>query len=399
MELVAWRSIAEALGFRLSAVSEGSMYGWSFASFRRELREPAMTEQKLVPWAHGLVDGALVIVRPAFFYDFTTEGAVQRVIDPPAGSGLERYPPPPPLHTMVMAEIDPPLFSGLKMVTKPSARFGHPEAAQLFSLSDARLGRRYWTIAHDRARVDAVFAPATDLDPLVGAMLDVPPGTGIALHDGVVEVFATAAPSVLAVKVLAQRAAVIARAVSARAAALPPRASDDPLRDEWSRAASARGLAFDPRRFQISGAIRGIELEALVETGHGGLATSVRVKLRRALGCGLSLRRAFETEQPGVLNFVWKIPGNVTIGDRAFDRAFVVDALSRDAAREALSRPGVSSALVALHDVALQVLVHDEEVFAADDGCRGAAELLALLDRAVAAADALSPSLGAGAYR
>ena len=79
-ELAHWSQLAGDLGLQIAMVSERSMVGWSFASVRRELAEPAMPEPKTTPWLHGERGGISVIAMP------------------------------PAPYTLAMAEIDPPLF-------------------------------------------------------------------------------------------------------------------------------------------------------------------------------------------------------------------------------------------------------------------------------------------------
>ena len=54
------------------------MLGWSFASFRREIAEPANVDPKTTPWLHGTWKGVATIVRPV------------RKVTPPPMQELER---------------------------------------------------------------------------------------------------------------------------------------------------------------------------------------------------------------------------------------------------------------------------------------------------------------------
>jgi hypothetical protein len=382
----AWSSFAESLGWRLTSVSEAHMFGWSFASFKRALGEPATFEAKVNPWVHGYARDRLVIVRPMYFHPQLADSAFLRAM-----SGTQENPTPPPLHTIAMAEIDPPIFAGLQLVTRPSGRFGAPRIFGQMPIARSDLAGQLWATAHDAMRVNALFSlgvPERLLRPALRR------GAGIALHDGVAEIFCMGIPSPPLLRELVDWAAELGAQLSMLSNALPLRMADWPLSDAWARAAGARGLSFDAKRWLIEGTIDDVVLEARLETGHGALATSVRATLRSPLGCGLSIRRALETERP----FFGKGPGNVFMG-RAFDADFVTFAVDPNAARDRLSRSGVEDALVALGSGATQVIVDDTHLFVTDDGCSDGARLATRIDAALAAVAALSPTLRGGAYR
>lgn len=385
----AWKGVGDRLGWATALVSEGSMFGWSFASFRRELREPPMPEGKRTPWLHGVVDGATAIARPEYWLQYPVQAALDNLLrsqfEPPA---------PPTAFTFVMAEIDPPLFCGTRMLTKPSLRYGTLPKRSLATLRDARLNDLFWVVAHDAERLEAVLGSgATTMTDLLAETWR---HAGIALHDGLIELFVEGGPDPVRVSLLAGRAARLARELSARSRALPPRPADVPLQEDWSRLASATGLAFDAQRWQLFGQIRGVEVEVLLETGHGKLASTVRATLRRPLGCGLSLRTALEPERPALLRR--RAPGKVEVGHVAFDGAFVIDALAPELGRQALAAQPARRALLDLSRGTSTVLLNDQELLVAEDGWAPAARLEPRIARALELVDVLTPA-HAGAYR
>ena len=98
----AWKRVGDQLGWATALVSEGSIFGWSFASFRRELREPGMPDGKRTPWLHGVVDGATVIARPSYRHQSPVQAALDNLL-------RSQFEPaaPPTSFTFVMVEIEP----------------------------------------------------------------------------------------------------------------------------------------------------------------------------------------------------------------------------------------------------------------------------------------------------
>jgi hypothetical protein len=255
------------------------------------------------------------------------------------------------------------------------------------------LAGHFWATAHDEARVNALFSLG------VPELLSRPAlrrGAGIALHDGVAEIFVPGIPSPPLLRELVGWAAHLGEQLSMLSNTLPMRAADLPVSEHWARVAAERGLSFDAKRWLVHGAVESFALEARLETGHGALATSVRAALRSPLGCGISLRKALETEQPGIFK---KGPGNVFVGEKEFDAEFATYAVNPSAARDRLARRGVTAALRALGAGATQVILDDSHVFVSDDGCSGPAELATRLDGVRAVVSALTPIVPGGAYR
>jgi hypothetical protein len=384
-----WRAVGQALGWPVTLVSEAHMFGWSFASFTRALAEPATFEPKDTPWTHGYVNGRLVIVRPTHFYTSLPDSAFERAMS----SATEKSAVPPPLQTVAMAEIDPPILAGLRLVTRPSGRFGPPRILGQLPIARSDLAGHFWATAHDAMRVNALFAFGL---PELFVRPELRRGAGVSLQDGVVEVFVEGIPNPAFLRELVEWTARLGTELSILGNALPMRVADAPFSEAWARAAAEYGLAFDARRWIVQGLLGDVEIEARLETGHGALATSVRAKLRQPLACGLSIRKALETERPFVFG---KGKGNVFVGQRAFDASFVIFAIDPDAARDRLSRSGVTDALSSLGADAVQVIVDDAYVFVTDDGCSDGARLARRIEAVRAVVDALTPPMRAGAYR
>jgi hypothetical protein len=79
----AWEELGRELGLSTALVSERSMLGWSFASFRRELAEPLTPEPKAMPWLHGAP--VEILLEPSDAFVRTT---VRALFPAPLGAGI-----------------------------------------------------------------------------------------------------------------------------------------------------------------------------------------------------------------------------------------------------------------------------------------------------------------------
>jgi hypothetical protein len=389
--LQGWPEMGRQLGLDCAFVSEGSMFGWSFASFRRELAEPALPgDAKSTLWLHGTFNGVSVIVRPTWMPISATDSPLDQFFH----ALSSKYAPPQEPFTSVMAEIDPPLRAGVQMVSRASARFGNPKRSRLAKLSDARVRAVYWTSARDLRRLDALLFGAGSGD-LASRLVDLGKDVALAVHDGVVEAIAPGFdPDAARLSTMLVRASLLAAELSARSRAVPERAGDRERRVAWAEVAARRGLSFDPPRLHLFGDVRGARVDVLLES-HVGEATTVRALFRRPLGVGLSLRKAPPKQRWVAVGR----PKDRLIEDSALDAAVLAEALDAGGARALLSSPAVVDAFLAATRATELFMVHDSEVFAADPGWLSPQDLEARIDAALAVVDAITPPDEVGPYR
>jgi hypothetical protein len=194
---------------------------------------------------------------------------------------------------------------------------------------------------------------------------------------------------------LVERALALAEALE-RARAEAPLSSAE---DHWIRAATAladaEGLAVDRARLAVSGALDGFEVRAGLASRGGDassastIVTAARVAFPAPLGVGLSLR------PQRLVDPVRSLFGmqDVTVGDAAFDRAFVVGTTAPDEVRRRLDAEG-RAALVALREAGMDVVADDASITATGEGYvepGGAIRRLAIAARALTARSAPSP--------
>lgn len=160
---------------------------------------------------------------------------------------------------------------------------------------------------------------------------------------------------------------------------------------EWSPVAQAWGLRVEARRAQMEGEVRGASVVARTSYEHG-LRTSVHITHPDDLGCELSLARQ------GSDGFLAKLfrGQDISIGDAAFDAAFVVKGVPSARVRAVLSE-SAREKLLEIHERASLFHVKQNlvEVWA-----RGpvldAANLDEMLKLVFAGAEALRPRAPAG---
>lgn len=352
-DLPPWRLLGEQLGLTAAVVSEGSMLGWTFASFRREIAEPETRDPKLNPWLYGMWQGVAVVVR-----------LVRRVTPPPERDLVFGWHSPADFfelprvshYRMAMAEISPALFAGVRMASSSigSLRFPPPHPTPLIQLEPARLDRAFSTFAGNAPRLRKVFERRGPGDDFPERLAEAAERVPIAIQDGVVEVFLPG--KLFDAKVVGgelDAAVAIAKKLSKRAAELPEEANVAATRSGWAEVAASRGLQFDALRWHAFGRIAGARIEVVLEPTVTFVRTTVRA--------------------------VFPTPLNAAPSRETFD-----------AVREQVAKAEKMTA---------HVFVNTAEVLLAQERCVVAKELATLIDQAVAIVAAATPPAVAAPYR
>lgn len=334
------------------------MLGWSFASFRREIAEPVTADPKTTPWLHGMWKGVATIVRPIRRVTPAPEKTTHEML---FGwhSPADLFPKPALVsqYTMALAEISPPLFVGVRMVSASvaSLRFGPPHPGPQVQLEPATLDRAFSTYAANGARLRSLFERRGPTDDFPEQLAAAAARTPIAIQDGVVEVFLPGKlfdPRVVGGELDA--AVAIAKELSLRAAELPEDPKVAATKRAWADVAESRGLEFDPLLWHAFGRVDGTRIEVLLEPSDSFVRTTVRA--------------AFRTP----LDAVARTPA-------------LVEAFRRECTRAAR--------------VTKTVLVNDAEVLLAQERCVAPQELATLIDHAVAIVAAANPKAATPPYR
>ncbi|MDB5217350.1 MAG: hypothetical protein JWO86_5277 [Myxococcaceae bacterium] len=389
-DLTHWSQLSSDLGLQIAMVSERSMVGWSFASVRRELAEPAMPEPKTTPWLHGERGGISVIAAPVWLASWT------HIHQPYDGTLMDTAMPPAP-YTLAMAEIDPPLFAGVRMVNRDSPRFGPPVPEALVRFGNPTLDTMFWTYAFDVDRLHRIFAPQHAGDDFAQAIAAAAKMAIVSIQDGVVEVMTPGhgyAPRRLEGQL--DVATTIARELSLRSSTLPERAGEAPAKRQWAELVAARGLGFDSHRWHAFGRVSGVAVEVLLESAADGVHTTVRAMFRASLGCGLYVKRG---RRPPLFGVFWRAEG-LELGNEEWDRVFRLEAFEAIRARELMLNPVARAALLHLARDVSELVLNDAEVLVAAEGVVPPSRLGEMIDGLVAVVDVLTPPLpAAGPFR
>jgi hypothetical protein len=385
-----WLSLGKELGLATAAVSESSMLGWSFASFRRELAEPVTPDPKTAPWLHGTWKGVPTIVRIARMQlpPLPIPGYVKTLghIFPPK---LES------LFTMAVAEIAPPLFAGVRMATFGSWRFGPPVTDALVAIQPVQLHQSFWTYAANLPRLRMLLerrGPSDDFPEILAAAAK---RVCIAIQDGVVEVFlAGRSYDAHVISGELDVAVAIAKELARRSSELPEDPAVANAKSAWADVIVSRGLQFDPAHWHGFGRINGARVEILLEPTGSFVRTTVRAAFPAPLGAALQVARSSHTSFFGL--YAQSPP--VTCGESRFDATFAVAALDGARARAVLGE-AVRERMLKATSGSAHLLMNDAEVLLAQERCVAPHELAELIDDAVAIVAALTPKSSAPPYR
>ena len=385
-----WTELGRALGLSPAVVSETSMLGWSFASFRRELAEPVTPDPKMKPWLHGTWKDVATLVRSAPM-------ELPPVYIPAYVKTLDHIFPPKreTLFTMAVAEICPPLFAGVRMSTSGSYRFGPPLHDALVRLEPAGLNRVFWTYASNAPRLRRLLerrGPADDFPELLAAAAE---RVRMAIQDGVVEVFLQGRVSdARVVSGELDVAVAIAKELSRRSLELAEEPAVTKSKSAWAEVVASRGLQFDPVSWHGFGRVNGAPVEILLEPTEAFVRTTVRTLFPAPLGAGLQV--APSTSSPFFGLYARSPP--VVIGEPKFDSRFAVAALDTARARGILG-DAVRARMLNAVEGSAHLLMNDAEVLLALERCAAPHELGRLIDDALAIVAATASTRASPPYR
>jgi hypothetical protein len=376
-----WAEVARTLRMSLSHVSDAHVTGTTFQTLRREMIQGAAWPGTAgtTPWLYGQRRDASVIVRPLTLRLTTAKAR-----------------PPAPTHVTAIAEIDPPLFAGLRMFTNDLVPyFGWAKGNE--PTSHPALDTKFLSYAFDLDRVREIFVPRGVPDRLGEAVGHSSGSCGIVIKDSQVETIATAAdePNVAHVDELVDIATSIAREVSNRAQKLRQTPLEIEARGAWQRLAAKLGLSIDPLRWHIYGPLDGVEVSAMLEGSPPGVSTTFRARFRTRLPSALFLRRGFRVRQA----FVTSADGNPP-GFPELDGILVLQSRDPEQARAMLRDPELRRMLAA--EAQTSNLVLDEcEIMLGRGGFADTREIATRLQSLVAIVDRITPALrtNAGPFR
>jgi len=254
----------------------------------------------------------------------------------------------------VRCQLDPPLDLGLDMHRAEVVLIG----LHSVQTGDPDLDAEFWVSGDDPRRTGALFAPevCAHLVELHRAPFD------FTLHDGGCSFFQPygmgldAAWIVRAAHVAARTATIVDEARRQ----VPPAEPLGRHAEAFRALAAARGLTLATAPLSLSGLVDGRPIEVgSARTGRGRHHLRVRASFAAELGLQLAVRRE------RLLDGVRKLLGaqDVLVGDEAFDRRFLIQAIPAQAARvPALLDAQVRAALLALDDRAGPITVDDAGV-------------------------------------
>lgn len=357
-----WARVADALGMRTVAVPEAAVVGAGFGALRRAARGSPLGAPTTSTWLVGERHGRGVVVRLENF----------------GGT----------LYTSASAEIVPPLLVGLRLWQPSFNRFGVASANPVFD----RWGD-YMVLANEDVRTGlALHAHDASLAP-VRAMAT---AGHVAAQDSMVEIFLIAPGDEALLLNAIDAAALAARALSERSAALRWNPAHLERARQWEAFALNEGLELDHATHTMRGRVRGVDVEIALDPAPNALFTTVLARFRWGLGAGLYLRR-----DPRGLLVARRAPAldGVGVGDADFDAQFVIDALSVPQAIEVLKSTEARRLLSELASVSAQVVMNDREVGVATMAWLGPAELWEQMQALVRVVERITPEANVGPYR
>ncbi len=284
---------------------------------------------------------------------------------------------------VVTVGLRAPLFMGLR--TSPLGR-SRGERSPIRAM--------YRHAGIDPARVRALFEGPGRARALSDALSDMDVFSYAELSDTFAQLSRGGLPDGATFHVRAVEQAIdLAEKLDAARRALPFVDWELALPARWSEVAAHEGMAFDPARLVLEGPFSQLDARARVLTPERALHTEVEVRLPAPLGIGLRLFR--ERTLDKVLSlFTLK---DITLGDPAFDGAFVVQGDPPDAVRERLG-PEVRKLLLAILERGAAITARDDRLHALVKG--PLVDPFPLLGDLAAAAQALARGeTGRSAYR
>jgi hypothetical protein len=351
------------VNLRSVRVTDPGTSPWSFAWLRQEMAEPPAFPTRTATWMFGEQAGVAVVVRP--------------VVLP----GNHPY-------VAVVAEIDPPLLTGLYLLTHslrdPFKFDGVPPPMGMPPIDRVFISR-----AHDRARALRLFLRAGPNDDFAWALGEAGSRNPLCIDDRSVSSYiAGAQPADARIEEDLDLVTSLARRLSERTRLVPERPDEVEARESWSRAAAGWSLVFDPARWTITGEHEGRRIGVLLDGTPPAISTIVRVSFRMPLGAGLFMRSGIREKKTVSAS-----------GYPELDRGMLFDARDYPRALAAIADPSVRQALAAEASIA-NVAMTDWTITSARGGFMRGREVSAHIEALASIVDRVTPLMRtAGPFR
>lgn len=359
MVTAAWADVAAASGLALIHVSEAHLTAATFHRLRGEMVQGTRPRGSpgAVPWLHGARNDVAVVVRAI---------VLQQV-------GEARH--HEPTHLSAIAEIDPPLFAGLRLASRELIPF-HGLAHGTKSTGQRELDGRFTMMAFDGPRAaEVLLGRASLVEDLVRASR----AFGVVVKDSSVELMVQGqTPTVERVQALVATATLLARELSRRAREITQSAMEIQARSAWHRLAVSLGLSVDPLRWHLLGRLADVDVSAMLEGSPPAVFVTFRARFRTRLACPFFLRCGFS-----------KAAAHRT-GYPELDRLLVLETQAKEQVRGLLASPELR-ALLAAEAAAANLMVDDTEIVLGRGGFATTREIRERLHALVAIVDALTP--------
>ena len=369
MSLGDWNEVARATSLTLAHVVPELVTGTTFHSLRREMAHAATSPHSYAtsPWLHGARREVAVIVHAS---------AMRQVGGPPTSE---------PTHTSAIAEIDPPLFAGLRLFSRGLiAFFGAPARPTL--TGHPSLDTRFVATALDMQRVQEILLPRGLPDRLGEAIAQAERWSSLVIKDSMVQAIGLGAtPYRERIESLVDIATSLAREISARARNLRQSPLEVSGRESWRKVAASLGLSIDPLRWHIFGTLGGVEVSAMLDGSPPAVSTTFRARFRSRLAYGLLLRRDFRA--------------TASSGFPDLDKLFALEANDLPGARGLFADPELRRRIGVEADTS-NVVLDEHGIVVARGGFASPRELARRLESLVGIVDRMTPAArSAGPFR
>jgi len=372
--------MAEAARLTPAWVSETNVVGATFSGLRREMKQALCGPGTpgVARWMHGARNDVSIIVRPLALY-------------PPGSPGGKVH-----THTTAIAEIDPPLFAGLRLFSRDLISFyGYAHGAT--PSGHPSIDASFITVAFDEGRVRELFLPHGLPDRLGEAVLQASRACSIVVKDSSVEAIAVgphARLPVVDVDTLVDIASSIAKELSSRSLRLTHTPLEVTARSAWERLAVRLGLSVDPLRWHIFGRLGDVEVSAMLDGSPPAVSTTFRARFRQRLPCPMFLRRGYRTK--AVVGY-WS--DGAAPGYPELDSLLVLASPHREQARSLLESPRLRE-LLAAEARTSNLVLDDCEIVLGRGGFAATREIAERFEALVAIVDLMTPPLPtAGPFR